>query len=69
MEQLDPLNPGNLALKCKSKKEMYDTLNDCGVYLPPIEYANASYIRNIMTGKADVRLIEKLLNNLVHKDF
>ena len=70
MEQLAPLNLGNLALKCKSKKEMYDVLlNDCGVYLPPIEYANASYIRNIMTGKVDVRLIEKLLNNLVHKDF
>ena len=37
-------------------------MNDCGVYLPPIEYANASYIRNIMTGKTKVR--EWLFTNL-----
>ena len=45
-----------MALKWRSKKEMYDVLmNDCGVYLPPIEYANGSNIRNIMTGKTKVR--------------
>ena len=55
MDILVPLNLSQLAVKWKSKKELYDVLtNDWGLYLPPIEYANASYIFNIMTGKTRV---------------
>ena len=56
MERLIPLNIKAMALKWRSEKEMDDVFkNDCGVYLPPIEYANASYIWNIITGKTKVK--------------
>ena len=54
MDRLVPLNLSLLAVKLKSKKELYDVLtNNCGLYLPPIEYVNVSCIHNIMTGKRE----------------
>ena len=52
MEQNIPVNVNELAIKCKSKKELYDVmLNDCEFFLPLIQYANAAYMRGILFGK------------------
>ena len=29
-------------------------LNDCDVYLPPIQFTNAQYIRGVVSGKISV---------------
>ena len=52
MEQSGILNLNELSIKWKSKKELYDVmLNDCDVLLPPIRYANAAYMRGVISGK------------------
>ena len=52
MEQNIPVNVNKLAIKCKSKKELYDVmLNDCDILLPLIQYANAPYMRGVLSGK------------------
>ena len=57
MADLDPYNVNELAIKCKSKMDVYDViLNDCDVYLPPIQFANAEYIRAVISGKILVSL-------------
>ena len=55
MEGSVSVNIRNLAVKCRSKKELYSVLqSDCEVYMPPIEFANADYWRGIVTGKIKV---------------
>ena len=57
MEELKQINLKDLSIRCKSKKELYDLLvHDCELYLPPVQYANAQYIRNVVTGKNKVRV-------------
>ena len=58
MENLESYNINELAIKCKSKKELYDVmLNDCDVYLPPIQFANAPYMRGVVSGKILVKML------------
>ena len=52
MEELKQINLKDLSIKYKSKKELYD----CELYLPPVQYDNAKYIRIIVTGKTKVRV-------------
>ena len=52
MESLELYNAYELKIKCKYKKELYDAmLNDCEVYLPPIKFADASYMRGVVSGQ------------------
>ena len=58
MEQSVPVSLQELAVKCMSKKELYDLLcTSCDVYLPPIQFANASYVRGIVTGELNVIML------------
>ena len=58
----------NLAIKCRSEKELYVILqSDWGVSMPPIEFANADYWRRIVTGKAKVVHFLQLLLCIVRK--
>ena len=51
MKRVNPANVIELALKCKSKKELYDVmLHDWDFYLPPIQYANAAYMWGVISG-------------------
>ena len=61
MEELVQINLENLSIRCKSKKELYDLLtHDCGLYLPPLQHANAQYIRGVVTGKTKVTLFNEI---------
>ena len=56
MEDKVPINLKQLAVKWRSKKELYDILTyDWKVHMPPIEDANANYVRGVITGVTKVR--------------
>ena len=56
MEGSNPIDLNRLAIKARSKKELYDVLlSDCGIYMPPIQFANANYVRDVLTGLIKVR--------------
>ena len=58
MEEIDPIDLSKLAVKARSKKELYDVLlSDCGIYMPPIQFANADYVRGVVTGLIKVGFI------------
>ena len=68
LENAVSVDLSNQAIKCWSKKELYVILqSDCGVYMPPIEFANADYWRRIVTGKAKVVHLLQLLFCIVRK--
>ena len=51
MERVVPVNETELAIKYKPNKGLYDVmLYDWDVYLPPILYANAPYMRGVVSG-------------------
>ena len=51
MQRVVPVNVPEFAKKCKSKKELHDVmLHDWDVYLPPVQYANAAYMRSVASG-------------------
>ena len=55
MERTEEINLRQLALKCHSKKEVYNVLlSDCDVYLPPIQFANSGYIKGVLRGTIKV---------------
>ena len=55
MDQSDQINLQELAVKCQSKKELYDVLcNDWDAYLPPLQFANSSYDWGVVTGELKV---------------
>ena len=55
MDAQQPIDLKELSLKASSKKELYFVLlNDCKVYMPPIQDANASYIWGVLTGVVKV---------------
>ena len=55
MKRRETVNLKELALKCRSKKEVYNVLLfDWDVYLPPIQSANSSYIRGVVRGTVNV---------------
>ena len=52
MDQNDQINLQDLAVKCQSKKELYSVLyNNWDAYLPPLQFANSSYVRGVVTGE------------------
>ena len=60
MERSVSLDLKQVSIKCRSKKELYDLLvSDWGIYLPPIQFANSSYVRGIVTGEIKVRFNQK----------
>ena len=51
MSEKVSINLKALAIKWRSKKKLYNVLlNDCGVYMHPIQDANAGYVGGVMTG-------------------
>ena len=49
------LDLSQLSIKWRSKKELYDVLSsDCGIYMPPIQYANSNYVSGVITGAIKV---------------
>ena len=55
MEESTEVNLRKVWVKWRSKKELFDFLStDWDVFLPPIQYANASYVRGIVTGQLQV---------------
>ena len=58
MEEITQIDLSKLAVKARSKRELYEVLlSDCGVYMPPIQFANADYVRGVVTGLIKVRFI------------
>ena len=52
MESTELYDINELVIKFKSKKELYYVMiNDCDVYLPPIQFANAPNMRGVVSGK------------------
>ena len=57
MESKVTVNLKNVAVRWKSKKELYTFLaSDCGVYMPPIKDANASDVNGVVSGEIKVFL-------------
>ena len=55
MERTEEINLRQLALKCCSKKEVYNVLlTDYEVYLPPIQFVNSGYIKGVLRGTINV---------------
>ena len=51
MERNDDFTIADIAVKCRSKTEMYNLLAREGkIYLPPKQDANQNYLRDIMQG-------------------
>ena len=57
-DEQDSLDVRDLGLKCKSKKEVYDSLTVKGdLYLPPLQDTNCDYICDILAGRKQVRCL------------
>ena len=58
MDNKVSINFKEFSLKAKSERELYFVLlNDCKIYIPPIQNANAVYIRGVLTGSIKVLYI------------
>ena len=57
-----------LAEKCRSKKELYTFLMQDGkAFLPKIDSTNVYFLRQVISGKKDVRtFLTKYVSTLVH---
>ena len=52
MDQVENFTVSELAVKCKSKTELYNLLAREGkIYLPPKQDSTQSYLRDIMLGE------------------
>ena len=55
MDNKTSINLKGLSLKASSKGDLYFVLlNDYKIYMPPIQDANAAYIRGVLTGSIKV---------------
>ncbi len=58
---LKPVNINQLSAKMKSKKELYYfLLQDCHVYLPPMDATNVYFLKQIMRGAKEVSIFNSL---------
>jgi hypothetical protein len=64
-----PVNVGQIAEKCRSKKELYTFLTHDGhAYLPKIDSTNVYFFRQVMSGKKEVSpILVRLIVYLVHQ--
>ena len=63
MSEIQPMTAAELGLKAQSKKELYTLLQtDVGIYLPPINEANAKYISDVVSGAKKVSPYLMLIN-------